>query len=381
MTLNPLNRLSSNVKVIDLFSGAGGMSLGFSWEGFSLSAAMEVNKIYTKTHHLNFPNSCSVTADIRDLEEEKFSELTQISPKDTTVIIGGPPCQTFSTIGHPKIRSVGNRPVSDDHRNFLFEDYFRYVDFFRPQAFVIENVPNFVKKYNGKVVKEIHELSKILGYTVTSKVLNAVEFGVPQTRKRIFIVGLKNGNEFTFPEPTHAGSLKAVTTVRDAIEDMPKIYDGIRAQDLPYSKNEDLSPYQIYMRNQSGLVTNNVCRVSNDRAKRVFDCMKQGDRYMDLPKEVRQILPFREDIFHDRLKRLVFDQPSWTVIAHIGMDGYQYIHPTECRTLSVREAARIQSFPDHFEFVGNMREQYIQVGNSVPPILAKNLAAALAEQL
>ena len=109
--------------------------------------------------------------------------------------------------------------------------------------------------------------------------------------------------------------------------------------------------------------------------------MKQGDKYMDLPKEVRSILPFREDIFHDRLKRLKADQPSWTVIAHIGMDGYMYIHPTECRTLSVREAARIQSFPDDFEFVGNQQQTYVQVGNAVPPLLGKAIGESLLEYL
>ena len=114
--------------------------------------------------------------------------------------------------------------------------------------------------------------------------------------------------------------------------------------------------------------------MSNDRAKAIFKHMRQGDRYMDLAPDVRKILPFREDIFHDRLKRLRNDQPSWTVLAHIGMDGYMYIHPTENRTLSVREAARIQSFPDSFRFVGNMREQYIQVGNAVPVMLANSLA-------
>ena len=114
------------------------------------------------------------------------------------------------------------------------------------------------------------------------------------------------------------------------------------------------------MRNSDGMVRNNICRISNDRAKKLFPFMKQGDKYMDLPKEIREILPFREDIFHDRLKRLDMNRPSWTVLAHIGMDGYMYIHPIENRTLSVREAARLQGFHDSFIFIGNMREQYIQ---------------------
>ena len=109
--------------------------------------------------------------------------------------------------------------------------------------------------------------------------------------------------------------------------------------------------------------------------------MTQGSKYMDLPPEVRKILPFREDIFHDRLKRLVLDEPSWTVIAHIGMDGYMYIHPTEPRTLSVREAARIQSFPDEFEFMGNQQETYVQVGNAVPPLLGKAIGESIIDFL
>ena len=128
-------------------------------------------------------------------------------------------------------------------------------------------------------------------------------------------------------------------------------------------------------------VMNNICRMSNERAKKVFSHMKQGDIYMDLPKKIRNILPFREDIFKDRLKRLVFDKPSWTILAHIGMDGYMYIHPSELRTLSVREAARIQSFPDDFVFVGNQQETYVQVGNAVPVLLAEQVAKEVLNTL
>ena len=127
----------------------------------------------------------------------------------------------------------------------------------------------------------------------------------------------------------------------------------------------------------NGSVKNNICRMTNDRAKRVFKHMKQGSKYMDLPKKIRNILPFREDIFHDRLKRLLNNKPSWTVIAHIGMDGYMYIHPVENRTLSVREAARLQSFPDDFIFMGTQMETYHQVGNAVPVLLAENIAKSI----
>ena len=265
------------------------------------------------------------------------------------------------------------------------------MDYFRPDIFVIENVPNFITKYNGKIFKTAVEIIENIGkdengeglYVVEKpvQVVNAVYYGVPQIRKRMMLVAhKKQGKTFSYPEKTHyydqqdeeSKKLPPCTTVKDAIDDLPKITDNWRISEMPYSKNKGLTKYQKIMRASGNgkTVKNNICRMSNDRAKKVFPHMAQGSKYMDLPPEIRRILPFREDIFQDRLKRLVLNEPSWTVIAHIGMDGYMYIHPTENRTLSVREAARIQSFPDDFEFVGNQQETYVQVGNAVPPLLA-----------
>ncbi|OCY13310.1 MAG: hypothetical protein BEV12_24235 [Microcystis aeruginosa CACIAM 03] len=248
----------------------------------------------------------------------------------------------------------------------------------------MENVPALRAKYKGKLFESIKQRVNALGYSFSSQVLNAADYGVPQLRNRLFIVGFRDAREFSFPEPTHGstsdGSLLPYVTVGDALSDLPEIEDGSRHDHLPYSSGPS-SVYQNRIRNIGGSVGNNICRMSNERAKKIFGYMQQGDRYMDLPPEVRKILPFREDIFHDRLKRLRWDQPSWTVLAHIGMDGYMYIHPTRQRTLSVREAARIQSFPDSFEFVGNMREQYVQVGNAVPPLLAAKVAQKVKEEL
>jgi len=170
--------------------------------------------------------------------------------------------------------------------------------------------------------------------------------------------------------------------VKSAISDLPKITDNWRVSEVEYSKHSGLDSYQKLMRQSTGkTVKNNICRLTNERAKIVFSHMHQGCIYMDLPKEVRKILPFREDIFKDRLKRLVEENPSWTILAHIGMDGYMYIHPTENRTLSVREAARIQSFPDDFEFIGNQQETYVQVGNAVPVLMAMKIAESIFESL
>ena len=387
---------------IDLFCGAGGFSCGLEQAGFTCIGGIELNETIAKTHALNHKSSKTISGDIREIPPEEFAKI--IGRDKVEVIIGGPPCPTFSTIGDAKIRSVTGKPTSEDPRNQLFLEYLKYVDFFRPEIFVIENVPNFITKYKGRIFNTAVEIIESIGkddegngegiYVVEKpvQVLNAVYYGVPQTRKRMILVAhKKTGINFSYPKPTHyydqdkesSKGLKPFVTVGDAIGDLPDITDNWRNSEEEYSKNRGLSEYQKLMRanNKGKTVKNNICRMSNDRAKRVFPHMKQGSKYMDLPPEIRKILPFREDIFKDRLKRLMEDQPSWTILAHIGMDGYMYIHPTENRTLSVREAARIQSFPDNFEFVGNQQDTYVQVGNAVPPRLAKAIGESILEYL
>ena len=390
---------------IDLFCGAGGFAYGFEATGkFKCIGAIDNKKAAIETHKLNFKDSYSLCEDIRKVPPELFEENLQGRKVD--VIIGGPPCPTFSTIGHAKINSIRNpkgKSVNDDPRNDLFLDFLNYVDYFQPKIFVMENVPQFLTKYKGGTFKRVQELmnQSFPDYEIHHdvKVLNSVNYGVPQNRRRMIMVAYKKGYRFKYPEISHwfEGSrfnidpnenhddgkrLKPHVTVESAITDLPIITDNWRVSECEYSTSVDLDEYQKLMRKRtSDTVQNNICRMSNDRAKKVFSHMKQGDIYMDLPKEVRQILPFREDIFKDRLKRLVLNNPSWTILAHIGMDGYMYIHPTELRTLSVREAARIQSFPDHFIFVGNQMETYMQVGNAVPPIMAQRIAESVVTSL
>lgn len=387
---------------IDLFCGAGGFSKGLELAGFECIGGIELKEVIAKTHQLNHKHSKTIFGDIREISPEEFAKV--IGTNHVDVIIGGPPCPTFSTIGDAKIRSVTGKPTSEDPRNQLFLEYLKYVDYFRPEIFVIENVPNFITKYNGAIFNTAVEIIENIGkddegngegiYEVEKpvQVVNSVYYGVPQTRRRMMLVAhKKTGKKFNYPIPTHyydqedeeSKKLKPCTTVEDAIGDLPTITDNWRISEMPYSKNDNLTEFQQIMRSNGNGKTlkNNICRMSNDRAKRVFPHMAQGSKYMDLPPEIRQILPFREDIFQDRLKRLVLKEPSWTVIAHIGMDGYMYIHPTENRTLSVREAARIQSFPDDFEFVGNQQETYVQVGNAVPPLLGKAIGESILRYL
>ena len=381
---------------IDLFSGAGGFSAGFTSAGYAAKAAIEINPIFCRTHEHNFPSAIIAQKNLGTYTPQQFSEETGIRPGQIDVIIGSPPCQTFSTIGIPKIKSLAGANASRDPRDYLFHACVRYVKHLKPRAFVFENVPSMRSKLGGSLFAAMIEGLSGLGYTVTHAVLNSADFGVPQLRQRLIVIGLQGSALPELPIATHNGTPSRCetplfpnlsdgtlpyVTVGDALSDLPLVDDGARYDELPYRTNVPLSPFQAMVRNGSGVVRNNICRMSNERAKAVFAYMKPGSKYMDLPPDIRRILPFREDIFHDRLKRLDAAKPSWTVLAHIGMDGYMYIHPEYDRTLSVREAARLQGFSDSFIFVGNMREQYVQVGNAVPPPLAFKIAVRLSEAL
>ena len=380
---------------IDLFCGAGGLSLGFERAGFKCVGAIDISKACINTHKLNFPDCVSINTDISKINPGEFSK--KIGNKNIDLIIGGPPCPTFSTIGHAKIKSIKgknnlNFTLFDDDRNFLFKNYFSYIEHFKPNFFIMENVPNFITKYQGSIFNQTKAKIEKLGYKILNEdnlVFNAADYGVPQTRKRMIIIGTKIKN-FNFKLPkidffsddNLFSKKNKYRTVKDAIEDLPKITDNWRIDECDYSIFKNLNSFQKLMRKKTnGMVKNNICRMTNDRAKKVFKEMKQGSKYMDLPKKIRNILPFREDIFADRLKRLVNSKPSWTVIAHIGMDGYMYIHPTETRTLSVREAARLQSFPDDFIFLGTQMETYHQVGNAVPVLLSEAIARSLVYKI
>lgn len=387
---------------IDLFCGAGGLAKGLEMTGaLKCIGGIDNKPDAIETHKLNFPQSISVCGDIRDIPPSEFHKL--LGDQRVDVVVGGPPCPTFSTIGHPKIQSVykgkSGIDITEDPRNILFLDFLSYVSYFRPRLFIMENVPQFLTKYNGATLKEVKRIihDDLPEYTLVDevKVLNALNYGVPQSRRRMILVGFQKDLNYKYPEITHwfsegnnnidpfnnhsdRSELLPHVTVESAISDLPLITDNWRVSMVEYSKFNNLDAYQKLMRLHTGrTVCNNICRMSNERAKKVFAQMKQGQIYMDLPEHVRKILPFREDIFKDRLKRLVLKNPSWTILAHIGMDGYMYIHPTEDRTLSVREAARIQSFPDDFVFVGNQQETYVQVGNAVPPLLARAIGESL----
>ena len=377
-----------NLNVIDLFCGAGGSSSGFKLAGFNLVGALDNNVKAAATHALNFPECKTIVGDITKLSPEEFDK--QIGSPRVDIVIGSPPCQTFSSLSQGKIKSLG-KDIKKDIRNYFYKNYLEYIEFYRPELFLMENVPGFQTKYNGKIFQDfLKYVSEYLPeYDVKYTIAEAVNFGVPQTRKRLFVCGYKR-DKYSFEFPTSSSEFlefgKKTVTVGEALEDLPSITDDWRIDAGFYSLNDGLTKYQQFMREgNKNIVRNNICRVSNDKAKAMFDYLRPGQRYGELSDaekaEIELFDSFDSSVIQSRCRRLPIDEPSWTVIAHIGMDGYEYIHPTECRTLSVREAARLQSFTDDFVFLGNMREQYVQIGNAVPPLLSYAMAKEIAESI
>lgn len=376
------------LNVVDLFCGAGGSSSGFRLAGFNLVGALDNNVKAAATHALNFPECTTVVGDITTLSPEEFHK--RIGEPRVDIVIGSPPCQTFSSLSQGKIKSLGKN-IKEDIRNYFYKNYLEYIEFYRPEIFLMENVPGFQTRYGGKIFQDFLKYveENLPEYSVKYDIIEAVNFSVPQTRKRLFVCGYKKV-KYNFEFPTENKEFvedgQQQVTVEQALSDLPIITDDWRIDAGFYGRSDNLTKYQKFMRaGNSNVVRNNICRVSNDKAKHMFSYLQPGQRYIELSdddkKKIELFDSFDSSVIQSRCRRLPLDQPAWTVIAHIGMDGYEYIHPTECRTLSVREAARLQSFTDDFVFVGNMREQYVQIGNAVPPILSYSIASEIRETI
>lgn len=397
---------------IDLFCAPGGLSLGFEMAGFTSLAGVDKDRDGMLTYHHNFPGAESITTDITELDSGQFMEKIGIGRGQVDVIVGGPPCQGFSNIGRVKISSLVREGVwnlstarprfIDDPRNVLYREFVRIVRDLKPKFFVMENVPGIKSYRNGEIVREIIEDFGKVGYRTNPEVLNAVNFGVPQRRKRIFFIGTHlNGVTISWPKPTHfdfdegtttldefaenpakVGS-KQCLTVWEAIGDLPDPVPGKHGlADFPLDYGRKASgEYQCWARKGSKKIHNHIERRHNSRDVRVFGMMEEGMWWKDLPDEIRKQYGYRDDIFHDKMKKLSRNRPSWTVVAHLYKDGYMYIHPTRPGSITVREAARLQSFPDRFIFKASRTSQFRQVGNAVPPLLARAVAIEVRNML
>lgn len=337
---------------IDIFSGAGGLSLGAEMEGIKVQYAIELNASAAKTFVRNHKDAKVICEDIRTLNPKEI-----VGNKNVFVIMGGPPCQGFS------LSNTRNRTM-DNPNNQLFKEFVRFVKELSPTWFVFENVWGITKMNNGETQKMIEECFEVLGYTVNSAILWASDYGVPQNRFRFFLVGNKHGIKFEFPEKQD----KKVS-VEEAIGDLPLLDNGDNIESLPYRvPMSKASEYAKLMRRKSKLSTQNFVSRNNELVIERYKHIGQGQNWRAIPEELMQNYADKKRCHSAIYKRLKADEPS-VVISNYRKS--MLIHPHQHRGLSVREAARIQSFPDDFIFEGPISHIQQQIGNAVPPLLAK----------
>lgn len=287
---------STDLNVIDLFCGAGGSSSGFKLAGFHLVGALDINAAAAKTHALNFPKCTTIVGDITAISPKEFSE--RIGGKRVDIVIGSPPCQTFSSLSQGKMKSLG-KDIKLDIRNYFYKNYLDYVTYFKPKVFLMENVPGFQTKYKGEIFHDLLQYIKeqLPEYRVQHAVLDAKEYSVPQSRRRLFVCGYLKEYEFSFPTENRefCSEGQKVVTVADAFSDLPNITDDWRLDAVPY-KGSAANRYQTMMRAKMDIAPNNICRISNAKAKELFNKLLPGQRYTDLTseqqREVRYLIPF-----------------------------------------------------------------------------------------
>lgn len=469
-------RRGGTPRVLDLFAGCGGLSLGFHSAGFELGAAIEFDPEAARSYGINFHGGDSRHTKSRDITsthpEDLVSELN-LGPVGEAfdVLIGGPPCQAFARVGRPKLREVEAHPQAFQHdsRARLYQEYLRYVEAFEPLAVLVENVPDVLNHAGQNIAEEMCEVLEAKGYVCGYTLLNSAFYGVPQMRERMFLVAYHRelGARIEFPDPTHylilppgyegsravalkvlnghlleahnyieapkaVSSLTPAVTAEQALGDLPPIYArqqlaegtlkrGARRFDQPMAldRRRKLTAYGKLMRSWPGFETSpaglsdHVIRYL-PRDYQLFARMHPGDQYPEafrlalsmfaerltkLRKEegrkIRQgsteyeklkasiVPPYDASKFPNKWRKMWRDQPARTLMAHLGKDSYSHIHydSDQARTISVREAARLQSFPDGFVFSGTMNPAFRQIGNAVPPLMAKAIAECIASAL
>lgn len=381
----------SPLRTIDLFCGAGGITEGFRQAGYHSLYGNDIMPEAIETFALNHPDAFSDCRQIENVDPREVREQLGLQPGDLDVLVGGPPCQGFSI----------NAPdrFLNDPRNKLFKHYERFVEEFQPKTFLFENVPGLLSIGDGAVFRQIVNIFTGLGYHVTAKILFAAHYGAPQERWRLILLGSRFG-EIMHPSPTHYArgranfrggntmtfqlkendkqSLQPTVTVGDAIGDLPRLAMGEGAEVVGYAADAH-SPYSQNMRNPTGVTFNHyAAKLSKQNTERMKH-VKPGGSWRDIPHELlpKGMQQARKSDHTKRYGRLKNDGLSGTVLTKCDPHWSTVFLPDQERTLTAREAARLQSFPDTYQFLGSRVSQYVQIGNAVPVVMAK----AIADQL
>lgn len=350
--------------VIDLFSGVGGLSFGFSkMPEFNILVANEIDKDISFAYTINYPDVKMLNCDIKDLSEDILNNV--LNDENIDVVIGGPPCQSYSTLGKRQM----------DERANLFMQYKRILQILQPIAFVFENVVGILSADKGKLFEKIRSEFKELGYNLEYSILNAVDYGVPQQRERVILVGFKGVNKFKFPKPTHGKGLKPYVTLKDAIGDLPVIKSGEKKDNYEYGIYNDF--LKFVRASSSNIVNDHYSPKNSEHLVKIMKTLKDGQTKYDLPDEIRP-----KSGYGNTYAKLWWEKPSTTITRNFACpSSSRCIHPRDSRAMSIREGARLQSFPDDYKFYGSDSKKRLEIGNAVPPLLSVVIAKAMLQAL
>lgn len=350
--------------IVDLFAGVGGLSYGFSrLPEFNIVAANEIEKDISTAYKINNPNVKMLNCDIADLTKEKLQEA--LDKKTIDIVVGGPPCQSYSTLGKRRM---------DDRAN-LFMQYKRILQILQPRAFVFENVTGILSMDRGQLFWQLQAEFEELGYELKYQVLNAVDYGVPQYRERVILVGMKGENCFEYPKPTHGAGLKPYVTLKDAIGDLPVLKSG---QSKSFYAQEASNEFLEFVRaDTADEVTEHAAPKNGEHLIRIMQTLQDGQSKNDLPEEIRP-----KSGYGNTYAKLWWERPSTTITRNFACpSSSRCIHPRDSRAMSIREGARLQSFPDNYKFYGSDGMKRLEIGNAVPPLLSVAIAKQMLEAL
>jgi DNA (cytosine-5)-methyltransferase 1 len=369
------NIVKQKLTAIDLFCGCGGMSKGLQDAGFEILAGVDVEPNYICTFSYNFPNAKSLQIDLEKISPKLFMEMVGINRGEIDLLAGGPPCQGFSKNVPRKNR------FSEDPRNKLIKVFLDYCEALQPRCIILENVAEMRNGFDQAYTDEI--LSRLEGYTITQMTLNAADYGIPQRRRRAFFIANRENVKFKLPTPTHSKDKNSLfafpdyVTVWEAIGDLPSI---------EHTENEDISleysckpfsDYQKLMRNGNKAVINHVARFLQPKQFERISLIEAGQGMKDLPEHLRT-----KGGYSGAYGRLTKEMVAPTITRWVFHPGSgRWGHPVDARLLTIREIARIQSFPDDFEFIGSYTQRAGQLGNAVPPLLAQKIAESMLAQV